>query len=65
MNEIELNDGKYKVIFQEEPFIFKAFEHGEEWRDLSGDKLIYCMMQEILELRDKIHTWELGSRGFF
>lgn len=53
--EIELADGKYKYRR------FKkggqdCLRHGEPWRDLSGDNLIYFMGCEIEELRGKLKS---------
>lgn len=53
MTEIELSDGKYRVV--DELFDgggFYALRYGEEWRSLAGDKLVYAMFCEIEYLRE-------------
>ena len=59
MIEIELCDGKYKVLYGgdeggTEPYMFKALRHGDEWRDLIGDGLVLSMVQLIDEQRQEI-----------
>jgi hypothetical protein len=46
---IEL-DGKYTIIFEQQPFRFEALRYGQSWRDLTGDKLVLAMAQRIHEL---------------
>ena len=48
--KIKLYDGKYTIIFNENPYEFRALRHGEEWRDLTGDGLILALVQEIEQL---------------
>lgn len=43
--EHTFDGGKYTVI--QEPGKMTALRHGEPWRDLTGDNLIYWMMVEI------------------
>lgn len=56
MNQIEvtLEDGKYTVILNKaasEPGrTFYALRYGEHWRDLTGDKLMLAMFNQIVEL---------------
>lgn len=54
--KIDLNDGKYTYIFDNGKQ--KALRHGEEWRDLTGDNLIYWMACRIQELEEELqkHT---------
>ena len=52
---LELESGKYKIIYNFNPvgsekFVFKAKRYEQEWRDLSGDKLIMALIQKIEEL---------------
>lgn len=53
MNEtrIDLDDGKYTVI-HDNGVNFRALRYGEEWRSLTGDKLVLTMAQEIERLRE-------------
>ncbi|AGH32236.1 hypothetical protein VPHG_00173 [Vibrio phage 11895-B1] len=46
--KIDLFDGKYTYIFDNGKQ--KALRHGGEWRDLTGDNLIYAMACRIEEL---------------
>ncbi len=48
---IDLCDGKYTVQ-QDESGKFYALRNGQVWRDLTGDKLVLRMAQEIEELRN-------------
>ena len=56
VNNIELENGKYKVIDElgKESPRFYALRDGEEWRDLTGDKLVYSMFCEIIRLKEKL-----------
>ena len=48
----DFDDGKYAVI--SENGRQQALRHGEPWRDLTGDNLIYWMMVEIERLRAEL-----------
>lgn len=48
---VELGDGKYKLVFDNEKGEFHCFRHGEIWRDLTGDKMVYLLFSEVLESR--------------
>lgn len=49
-NRIQLNDGKYTVVYDEtNSFPEKVFRYGEEWRDVTGDNLIYWLCVEIMK----------------
>lgn len=49
--KISLDNGKYEVILDPAGGI-KALRYGEEWRDCTGDNLIYWMAVEILKLKE-------------
>ena len=49
-SRIELLDGKYTVIHNN-GVGFQALRHGEPWRSLTGDGLVFAMTQEIEHLR--------------
>jgi len=51
--KIELDGGKYTVI-QHDNHTMEALRHGEPWRDLTGDNLVYYMLQQILDLEEKV-----------
>lgn len=53
MDRIELDNNKYTVIRTDTGLIY-AERHGEYWRDLTGDNLIFFMIEEILKLRSII-----------
>ena len=38
---------KYEVIEDLKNGVFKALRHGEEWRDLIGDKLIMALFDKL------------------
>lgn len=46
----EFADGKYTVIFEPNGRLY-ALRNGEPWQDFSGNKLLYCMLQEIDDLK--------------
>lgn len=43
--KVELDSGKYTYIFDNGKQ--SALRYGEQWRDLSGDKFIYCLASEV------------------
>lgn len=48
---IELEGGKYIVIRHSDGRM-EALRYGEPWRDLTGDKLIGAMFDEIMQHRE-------------
>lgn len=50
---IDVCDGKYTVILGEFGEVH-ALRYGEPWRDLTGDKLVYCLAVELQSLRDEL-----------
>lgn len=50
---IDLDDGKYTVL-HDNGRDFRALRHGEPWRELTGDKLVFAMACEIERLRAPI-----------
>ncbi len=50
---ITICDGKYTVIQSHEGHL-RALRNGEEWRDLTGDKLVLALAQEIVALREAL-----------
>lgn len=51
IESLEIYDGKYKVIVNNDEHTFKALRYGEEWRNLTGDNLVRAMFSEIQELQ--------------
>lgn len=56
--EIKLDNGKYTII-QKENGSLEALRHGERWRDLTGDNLIFYMAHTIEEQQELI--WLLAN----
>lgn len=50
----EFDNGKYTVVSEDGTGKQYALRHGEPWRDLTGDNLIYWMMVEIRVLHDAL-----------
>jgi len=50
--KIDLENGKYTYIFEEDTGKQYALRHGEDWRALTGDNLIYAMACEIERLKE-------------
>ena len=56
MYELELASGRYKIIYNDNPYIFKALRYGEEWKDLVGDNLTLALIDKIQELEMMIEN---------
>lgn len=52
--EYKLEDGKYTVIEQDGEC--RALRYGEEWRYLTGDKLIGALLAEIDRLNELLEA---------
>jgi hypothetical protein len=50
MSKIQLDGGKYTVVSDKGGL--RALRNGQEWRDLSGDNLVYYMLCRIEELTE-------------
>ena len=53
--EITVGDGKYTVV-QTPDGRLAARRNGEPWRDLTGDKLVLCLAQELEVARAEIRS---------
>lgn len=51
IESILIADGKYEFRFNNKTGEFYCLRHGESWRDLSGDKAVYCLFAELLDCR--------------
>lgn len=51
---IELCDGKYTYVINEDGRDQHALRYGERWRDLVGDGFVLAMAQEISEQQERI-----------
>ena len=60
--KVEIEGGKYTYVF-EPGGGSQVLRHGQPWRDVTGDKLIYCMAAEIEELRGKLEKVKLECMG--
>lgn len=58
MEKLSFEDGKYQLILDAGKFT--ALRHGQPWRDLTGDKLVYTMFAEIQGLQAEIETLRTG-----
>lgn len=54
ITQIDLCDGKYSIAKTDGAGALSAFRYGEPWRDLTGDKLVGAMFDEIVALRELI-----------
>jgi hypothetical protein len=54
--KIDLCDGKYTYILDEDTGVQEVLRYGEPWRkeDLLGDNLIFAMAQRIIELENEV-----------
>lgn len=48
---IDLENGKYTYVFDKSHQY--ALRHGEPWKDLTGDKFVYCLAAELEEAREQ------------
>jgi hypothetical protein len=55
VSEIKVNvaDGKYAVVIPDTGGLH-ALRHGEPWRDLAGDNLVFYLAVELHEARKQI-----------
>jgi hypothetical protein len=56
--KIELENGKYEVVWDEKAMEFYANRYSQRWRELAGDKLVLAMMYRIEELQEQINSKE-------
>ena len=53
--KIELENGKYEVVFEEKTGELYANRYGKRWREMPGDKLALAMMHKIEELETELN----------
>jgi hypothetical protein len=58
---IDIANGKYSV-YQKEDGGLSALRYGEQWRDLCGDNLIFNMMVELIEAKEKLNKIKFLSK---
>ena len=59
--KIDLADGKYTYLFDNGKQ--KALRYGEPWRDLTGDKLVFCLAARVEELEQENRQLKGGHTG--
>lgn len=50
---VTVDGGKY-FVYQTSEGSLKALRYGEQWRDLTGDNLVFHLMVELVEAREKL-----------
>ena len=53
--KIELECGKYEVVFEEKTGELYVNRYGKRWREMPGDKLVLAMMERIEDLEAQIN----------
>ena len=53
MRRIDLENGKYTYVFEDSGRQY-ALRHGESWRDLTGDKFVFCLAYRVHELEEEV-----------
>lgn len=59
--EITFADGKYTIVIKETGGVH-CLRYGEEWRDCTGDGMIYSLACALSEARDRIEELESQIR---
>jgi hypothetical protein len=64
--QIDLCDGKYTYILNEDTGVQEVLRYGEPWskEDLLGDNLVLAMAQRIVELEDELENFYSFSAGW-
>lgn len=72
LERLEVCDGKYELVFNNETGEFKCLRYGKQWRSLSGDQMVFGLFCELLEARTakstetaNLQTNELTKRQVF
>ncbi|USL89296.1 hypothetical protein vBBceHLY2_00020 [Bacillus phage vB_BceH_LY2] len=60
VRRVSVGDSKYTLELNEQTGEFKALRYGEEWQNLSGDKLALALFHRIEEQQEYIE--ELNER---
>lgn len=53
---VSVEDGKYTAVVDSTTGAAKVLRYGSEWRDITGDKFILSLCDEIIELRQQVRT---------
>jgi cell division protein FtsB len=62
MLKLELAEGKYTYIYENGNQ--RALRYGEEWRDLTGDNLVYFLAHELDQLRQENTELKERAEGY-
>ncbi len=60
MNEIILEDGKYRFYIENHTVVCDRY--GEHWRDFIGDKAIYALLMHAIDLQQRIDALFTGNK---
>jgi predicted Ser/Thr protein kinase len=50
--DVSVESGKYRIVMPQTGPLH-AYRHGEEWRDLTGDKMVYALASELQNTREE------------
>ncbi|MCP4374013.1 MAG: hypothetical protein GY797_38800 [Deltaproteobacteria bacterium] len=50
---LDVANGKY-TLYMEKSGVLKALRYGEPWQDLTGNNLVFNLMAELVEAKEKI-----------
>ena len=57
--QIILDDGKYTIEYDKNnQYPTKCFRHGEVWKSVLGDNLIFNLCERICELEERLKQYE-------
>lgn len=59
--KLDFEEGKYTLILTDKYDII-AYRYGEHWKEFTGSKLMYLMMQEIHDLREENTKLKEGTK---
>lgn len=54
MKKIELENGKYTILHDEEHGGITVLRYREPWRNETGDKLMLALIERVSELEDEV-----------
>ncbi len=50
--QLDIDGGKYTIVCDGATFLVRR--HGDPWRDLTGDKFVYCLFAELRDCRTEL-----------
>ena len=51
--KVQLEDGKYELIYEDGTYELFARRYGEYWQDYTGSKFMYNLLAKIIELQEE------------